>query len=406
MHKKGSVLGGTLLLTGSVTGAGMLGLPIMSGLAGFFPSIICFFFAWAFMSLTGLLLVEVNGWFSNRVNLITMVGRTLGKKGKAVCWTLYLFLFYSLLLAYIAGMGGLTTKILGEYFNIAFPTWAASLIFVLVFGWIIYLGTRPVDLWNRVMMGGKIAAFLCLVFLGAQHIQPALLKRSEPQFLLYSIPILVIAFGFHNLIPSLTNYFHNDVKKVRFSIIFGGLLALILYLIWDLIVLGIVPLQGESGILASLKNGNEAVQSLVGVLGSSAVSTFASILAFFAFLTSFLAQSLSLSHFLADGLKVDYKTKKEGWLVILALFPPLLFAILYPNIFLKALNFAGGICAVILFGILPVLMVWRGRYKQEIKSHYRLFGGKLLLSLLFLAAAFIAFFQLSSMFHAPYLPKF
>lgn len=35
--KKGpSVLGGALLVTGSCVGAGMLGLPIMTGLVGFF----------------------------------------------------------------------------------------------------------------------------------------------------------------------------------------------------------------------------------------------------------------------------------------------------------------------------------------------------------------------------------
>ncbi len=406
MAKKGGIVGGTLLLTGSVTGAGMLGLPIMSGLAGFFPSIIGFFLAWAFMTLTGLLLVETNGWFSRRVNLVTMIGHTLGNKGKIACWVLYLFLFYSLILAYISGIGALVSKIMIEYFGVNFPAWGGSLFFVILFGLIVYKGTRQVDLSNRVLMGMKIGAFVCLVFLGVQYIQPHLLSRSAPEYIVYSLPILVIAFGFHNMIPSLTNYFQNDVRPVRLSIIFGGLLALVIYLIWDYVVLGIVPLKGPSGILDTIKNGGEAAQSLVGILGSSRASYFVTFLAFFAFMTSFLAQSLSLSHFLADGLKISYKKHEEGWLVVLTLLPPLIFAILYPNIFLKALNFAGGICAVILFGVLPVLMVWKGRYKKNIKADYRVFGGKILLVLLFIAAIFIAFFQLSNMFHAPYLPKY
>ncbi|NGX37522.1 MAG: Tyrosine-specific transport protein [Chlamydiae bacterium] len=403
--REGNVFGGTLLLTGSCIGAGMLGLPIMTGLAGFFPSLVAFFGVWAFMTLTGLLLVETNGWFSKRVNFISMVGQSLGKKGKFFCWIFYLFLFYSLLLAYTAGIGALVTKIFEEFFHIAIPDWAGSLFFVILCGWIIFLGTRHVDIWNRFLMLGKITVFLALVFLGVRHIQPKLLERSAPEYIVFALPILVISFGFHNMIPSLTAYLKNDLKRVRKSIIMGGLFALVIYLIWQVIVLGIVPLTGESGILTSLKDGSEASQALIGTLGSSWVSYFATFLAFFAILTSFLAQSLSLSHFLADGLNISYKRHEEVWLVVLTLFPPLLLAILYPNIFLKALDFAGGICAVFLFGVMPVLMVWKGRYKKKIKADYRVFGGKPLLVVLFLIAIFIAFFQLSRMFHAPYLPK-
>ncbi|NGX26964.1 MAG: Tyrosine-specific transport protein [Chlamydiae bacterium] len=403
--KHGNVFGGMLLLAGSCIGAGMLGLPIMTGLSGFYPSLIAFFCIWAFMTLTGLLLVEVNGCYSKRVNFITMVGRTLGKKGKFFCWILYLFLFYSLLLAYIAGIGSLVAKISGEYFGLGIPEWGGSLFFVILFGWIIYFGTRPVDLWNRVLMAGKITVFLALVFFGVRHVQSNLLERSAPEYALYALPILVISFGFHNMIPSLTDYLQNDLKRVRRSIILGGVFALVIYLIWQIIVLGIVPMGGKSGIIASYKAGGEATQALVGFLGTSWISYFATFLAFFAILTSFLAQALSLSHFLADGLKVNWKRHEEAWLVVLTLLPPLFLAILYPNIFLHALNFAGGICAVVLFGIMPVLMVWKGRYKREMETSYRVFGGKALLVTLFLIALFVMFFQLSDMFNAPYIPK-
>lgn len=404
-ESKGSIFGGMLLLVGSCIGAGLLAMPIMTGLSGFYPSLVVFFGAWAFMTLTGLLLVETSGWFSKKVNLLTMVGQTLGKKGKIACWVLYLFLFYSLLLAYISGIGSLCSTILDQYFGVTFPDWGGSLFFVCLFGWIVYLGTRPVDLWNRVFMVGKIGSFMALVFLGARFVQPQLLERSAPQLALFALPILVISFGFHNLIPSLHNYLEGNTKKVRLSIILGGLITLCIYLIWQVIVLGILPLEGPSGILASLKRGDEASQAIVGILGSSWASYSATLLAFFAILTSFLAQALSLSHFLADGLKVSYKRHEEFWLVVLTLLPPLLLSILYPNIFLKALNFAGGICTVVLFGILPVLMVWKGRYVNKKESSYQLFGGKPLLVILFICSLFVAFFQLSQMFNAPYLPK-
>ena len=42
-EKSGSVLGGMLLIAGSCIGAGMLGLPILTGLSGLMPSLFMFF---------------------------------------------------------------------------------------------------------------------------------------------------------------------------------------------------------------------------------------------------------------------------------------------------------------------------------------------------------------------------
>jgi len=42
--ERGSVLGGVLLVAGSAIGAGMLGLPLVTGHAGFIPSLVIFCF--------------------------------------------------------------------------------------------------------------------------------------------------------------------------------------------------------------------------------------------------------------------------------------------------------------------------------------------------------------------------
>jgi tyrosine-specific transport protein len=197
-----------------------------------------------------------------------------------------------------------------------------------------------------------------------------------------------------------------DLKRVRMTIIGGSLFALTIYLIWQLVVLGIVPLEGPNGLIANLNKDQEASQAIAGILGDSWISNIAAVLAFIAILTSFLAQSLSLVHFLSDGLKKNHKKKQEDpWLCLLALAPPLIFSVIYPNLFFSALNFAGGICAVLLFGILPVCMIWRGRYIKKTESQYRVWGGRPLLIGIVLFAGFVLFFQLSSMFNAPYLPK-
>jgi tyrosine-specific transport protein len=178
------------------------------------------------------------------------------------------------------------------------------------------------------------------------------------------------------MIPSLTAYMKGDLKRVRLTILGGSLLALAVYILWTALVLGTVSLEGPHGIMDSYQKGEEATSALHASLGSDKIGGFARSFAFFAIITSFLAQGLSLTHFIADGLKTIPTRKNTWWLCLLALLPPLIFALSYPEVFFKALSFAGGICAMILFGLLPVAMAWVGRYKKRITSSYHVKGGK------------------------------
>jgi tyrosine-specific transport protein len=382
----GSVLGGTLLVAGSCIGAGMLALPILTGLAGFFPSLVALLSVWAFMTFTGLLLVEVNGWFSNQVNFVSMSKEALGQTGRWTAWFSYLFLFYSLLVAYTAASGSVFAAIFLSLFGISISASAASIFFTVLFGVIVYLGTRPVDFFNRILMGGLIITYLGMIGLGIFKIDPKLLNFAAPKYLLFSLPVLVTSFGFQNMIPSLTAYMKGDLKRVRLVIIGGSFMTLLIYLIWSILVLGIVE---PSVIFASYKKGEEATIALRAALGSSSIIHFAQGFAFFAIVTSFLAQGLTLTHFLADGFRLTPNKKNLWWLCSLALLPPLVFALSYPEIFYRALSFAGGICAMVLFGILPICMAWVGRYVRKHKSDYHVWGGKSVLILAFIFSLFV-----------------
>jgi tyrosine-specific transport protein len=400
--QKGSVLGGTLLITGSCIGAGMLGLPILTGIPGFFPSFLMFFIAWAFMLTTAILMVEIMGWFKKPVNLISMVGKTLGPMGKVLCWFLYLFLFYALLVAYISASGNHFSLFMSNTLKLSLPNWAGSLFFVIIFGWVVYLGTKPVDYVNRYLMIGKILSFVLLVFLGVQFIVPRLLLHWEPKYALYTFPILIISFGFHNMIPVLMKYMDMDRKRVRKSIYAGSIFTFVIYLIWEVVALGILPFND---ILHSFKIDVDAAQAIRTYLGSHFIGYTAQSLAFFAILTSFLAQALSLTNFLSDGFKIKHKERENIGMCLLALIPPLLFSLAFPDLFFKALNFAGGICAVVLFGIFPALMAWIGRYQQKHLLKDRVPGGRPLLIVILLIAALIFFDQLTNMLHLHLFPK-
>lgn len=403
-ENKGSVIGGSLLITGSCVGAGMLGLPIITGLVGFYPSLVLFAIACFFMTATALLVVEIDQWFEGRTNFITMVSSLLGPMGRVACWILYLFLFYALLVAYIAGSGQHLSALL-KGVGASLPVWVGSVLFVIIFGWVVYLGTRPVDLLNRVLMLAKIIVYIGLITVGFEFVQPELLKHVDVKYTFFALPLLIISFGFQNMIPTLAHYLGGDIKRIRQSIIGGALFTLIIYVFWQIIALGSLPIEGDYGILGSYRKGIDAAVALQNQVKSPWIGSLASLLAFFAILTSFLAQTLTLVHFLGDGMRIKHNGHKENiGLCLLALIPPMIFAIFNPSIFYQALNFAGGICAVIIFGILPVLMVIRGRYFQDQEYDYKVAGGKTLLGVLFFIALFIVFYQLTVMLNIKLFP--
>ena len=363
--KAGSLLGGILLIAGSCIGAGMLAIRVVTGVGGFVPSIAIFLFTWLFMSTTGLLLLEANLTLGYDLSLISLAEKTLGSVGKGGCWLLFLFLFYSLNIAYIAASGVVLQTVGLDLLGLELPVWFGSALFTLLFGVVIYVGTKPVDYLNRLLMLGLIIAYFVLVFLGSQYIQPHLLTHSLWIYSFAAIPVMIISFGFHNMIPSMAMYLKGDVKRLRLVIIVGSSIPLVVYLLWQAVMLGIIPSGGKGGLLEALRAGLPATEALRAVVGKSWISTIAQLFTLFAITTSFLAQSLSLVDFLADGLKIPKVKMGRAWLVLLTLLPPFVLAFIYPGIFIQALNIAGGFSAVLLFGVMPALMVWVLRYRKK-----------------------------------------
>lgn len=383
-QQKSSLFGGTLLVAGTTLGGGMLALPVSTSAGGFIPSIFIFICCWIFMSSTGLLFLELSLVMEKDANIISMAKRTLGKGGEILAWVVYLFLFYCLTVAYIVGCGNLVT----EVFSNTLPAWIGPLIFVCLFGPMIFAGARFVGRVNVFLMLGLAISFFAFVFIGYPSIQSELLAHRDWSMSLYALPIAFISFAFQGTIPTLVNYMHHDARKIRLAIIIGSAIPLITYIIWQGLILGIVPLNGPHSLTEALQNGQNAVHPLKYFIGNSSVYTIASYFAFFALVTSFFGVALGLMDFLSDGLKITKDSRGKTYLSLLVFIPPLLIACLYPHIFLTALDYAGGFGSAILLGILPIIMVWSLRYRIGVHSPYSLPGGKVFLLLLL---AFVVF---------------
>jgi tyrosine-specific transport protein len=373
------LLGGILLVSGTTIGAGMLALPVVTGLAGFYPSVALFIFYWIYMTYTAFLMLEVNLWMAPGTNLITMAKHTLGRAGEVVSWVIYLFLLYTLTAAYLAGGGPIFGGFLHYWTGWQMPDWAGPIPLLLIFGFFVYKGTKSVDYVNRVLMIGLVVTYVLMVIFLTTHVQPALLAHIDLKYILMPVSVVATSFGFHIIIPTLTTYLQRDERKLKTAILIGSLIPLVVYMIWEFLVLGIIPLDGTHGLTSGYLSGRNGANLIASILDNPWLSSVAHAFSFFAIVTSFLGVSLSLSDFLADGFKTHAIRWGRGMICLLTFFPPLLFIWSNPRAFFDALEYAGAFGVVILLGFLPALMVWRGRYHQRIPSTFKTPGGKLVL---------------------------
>lgn len=355
MFKKSRLLGGILLVSGTTIGAGMLAIPVVTSFGGFFPSFALLFLCWLFFFLTAWLLLDVNLASPGDVNLITMVGRSLGPLGKAVCWITYLLLLYSLTAAYIAGSTPLFLSAIHVVTGWEIPSWIGPIPLLILFGIFVYLGTRSVDRVNRLLIIALVLSYTLLISFLPSHVQPSLLFHRDFTAMWIAVPVLFTSYGFHIIIPTLTTYLHHDVKKLRLTIFLGSLSAFIFYLIWEFLILSTVPLDH---LIVTWREGQTGASALSSIITSPWIGIAANIFSFFAIITSFLGVSLSLSDFLADGLKMKRFTWGREFACLLTFIPPLLFVYTYPHGFILALQYAGVFVAIVLC-ILPALMAWK-----------------------------------------------
>lgn len=357
----------------------MLALPVVTALGGFFPSLLVYVLCWLFMTCTGLLMLEICLKMPPDANLVSMSEKYLGRVGKIGAWVLYLFLFYCLSVAYVCGGGSLLSSWLGV------DGWIGSLVFVFTLSPFVYVGAAMVDRLNKVLMLGLIGTYLAFVLLGVNYVDLSRLTSGSWKPALLALPVIFTSFSYQGVIPSLATYMRRDAQNLKKAIVLGTTLSFIIYLVWEFLILGIIPVDGALGLERARELGQTAVHPLKSHVASSAIPLMGQAFAFFAITTSYLGVTLGLFDFLADGLKKAKKGLQRIGLAGLTFLPPLLIGLLYPGIFISALIYAGGIGCALLLGLFPTLMVWVARKRKE-EGPSMLGGGR---AFLFLLMAFV-----------------
>lgn len=370
------LLASICLICGTCIGGGMLALPVSTGISGFFPSTLMMILCWAGMTVSSLLLLEANLWLKEGAHVITMASTFLGPIGRIVAWIVYLFISYASLVAYTAAGGSLFVGGIQAVIGMEVSKEIACMSFILIFGGLIYCGEKILGRVNTILVVSMVGAYVALVGTAAPEVNLHNIKHTYWPSSFLAIPLLLTTFSFQTMLPSLTPYLKRNAQSLRWAIVGGTTLTLIVYVIWQFIVLGVVPVHGPNSLIHALEAGEPITQFLREHIKSSFVSAIAEFFAFLALITSFLGIGLGLFDFLADGLKIT----KKGWgnvtLGLLIVIPVFIFAVYFDRIFMLALETSGGFGDAILNGMMPVLMVWVGRYVMKLPSNYTVFGGK------------------------------
>lgn len=399
-----SFLSAALLVSGACIGGGMLAMPIQTAEAGFWPSLLMLGLCWVFMTFTGLLLVESTLWMKDKAHFSSLTSAFLGKWGNALCLVVYLFMNYASLVAYTAGGAALLDQWIIHLFGVSLGYAGSCSAFTLLFGAAVYLGSIFIGKINSLLVMAMIFAYCNLVGSGMFSIHPEYLTpRSAWWQGFASVPLILAAFSYQMIVPSICSYLDYQVKPLKKAIVIGTLIPFFVYGIWLLLVHGLIPFEGADGLQEAFIKGAGTTDPLKKQFSSLFLKIMADGFAFCALVTSYLSLSLGLFDFIRDVFR-DIKIEiQENLVTLLSIIPSLGLAILYPRALLEFLDLSGGFGDAILSGMIPVALVWIGRKRHQnglmpTPSPYTAPGGKLALIVTALSAFAIFAYQTFKVF--------
>ncbi len=378
--EKNKIFGATLLVAGTAIGAGMLALPLTSAAAGFFNSLFLLVGLWGVMCLSALVFLEIILKYGKSASIAVLAENAFGGVGKNVALASIFLLFHALLAAYITG----SSQILANSFQeigVIFPSWGWALLYTGVFGFFVNSCVRAVDYANRFLFTLKVCIFVAMIaaLLPEVRVENLYVKPQTPGMLWLAIPIFFTSFGFHGSLPTLVDYLGHRAKSLRFVIIVGSLIPLVVYLLWQVVTLGTLTPQN-----LSLLGANSDLADFISLISQAAQSTtlhvMIPIFSFLAIATSFLGVAMGLFDVTGETFNKSLTTERLA-ISARTFLPPLVFAIFYPHGFVTALGYAA-IALSFLAILLPTSIAWQWRKNQEANiSPYVVSGGKLSLAL-------------------------
>ena len=392
-------VGSTLLVAGTMIGAGMLAMPLTSAGIGFGFTLVLLLGLWALLTFSALLFVELYQTAESDAGIGTLAEQYFGKAGRIIATAVLIIFLYALIAAYISGGGSLLKDLLPE----SFGDKVSILLFTVIFGSFIVIGTHSVDKINRVLFFVMLAAFAVVLSLMLPEIKFDNLMATpiDNALIISASPVFFTAFGFHGSIPSLNKYLDGNVKALRISILAGSAITLCAYILWQMSTHGLLTQNEFLQILKEDATLNGLVKATLAITGSNMIAGAVKLFSTLALVTSFLGVGLGLLECIEDLLKRSFNISAGRIsLGLMTFIPPLVFALFYPEGFILALGYAGQMFAFYAV-VLPVSLVWKAR-RTHTNLPYKVWGGNLTLIIVLVLGVIIT--SIPFAIRAGYLP--
>ena len=392
-------VGSTLLVAGTMIGAGMLAMPLTSAGIGFGFTLVLLLGLWALLTFSALLFVELYQTADSDAGIGTLAELYFGKVGRIIATAVLIIFLYALIAAYISGGGSLLKDLLPE----SFGDKVSILLFTVIFGSFIVIGTHSVDKINRVLFFVMLAAFAVVLSLMLPEIKFDNLMATpiDNALIISASPVFFTAFGFHGSIPSLNKYLDGNVKALRISILVGSAITLCAYILWQMSTHGLLTQNEFLQILKDDATLNGLVKATLAITGSNMIAGAVKLFSTLALVTSFLGVGLGLLECIEDLLKRSFNISAGRIsLGLMTFIPPLVFALFYPEGFILALGYAGQMFAFYAV-VLPVSLVWKAR-RTHTNLPYKVWGGNLTLIIVLVLGVIIT--SIPFAIRAGYLP--
>ena len=396
-------VGSTLLVAGTMIGAGMLAMPLTSAGIGLTATVFLLLGLWAVLTFTALLFVELYQTADSDAGSGTLAAQYFGKAGRIISTAVLIVFLYALIAAYVSGGGSLLMDLLPAMGDKDTMNKIAVLVFTIFFGSFIVIGTHSVDKINRVLFFVMIAAFILVLALMLPNIKfdNLMAMPIDNALIISASPVFFTAFGFHGSIPSLNKYLDGNVKALRIAILVGSGITLFAYFLWQLSTHGLLSQNEFLQILREDATLNGLVKATLEITQSPIIANAVKIFSTLALVTSFLGVALGLLECIEDLLKQSFDIHAGRIsLGLMTFIPPVLFSLFYPEGFILALGYAGQMFAFYAV-VLPVALVWKARSIHP-NLPYRVWGGNALLVLVLVLGVIIT--SIPFAIRAGYLP--
>ncbi|MEQ1977174.1 tryptophan permease [Xenorhabdus sp. SGI240] len=398
--KRPSIFGGAMIIAGTAVGAGMFSIPIVTSGVWFTGSIILLLYTCACMYFSGLMILEANMNYPAGSSFHTVTKDLLGRGWSTLNDLSIAFVLYILTYAYISAGGSIFSHNIENI--IPLPQSISGLCFAFIVAFIVWVSTKAVDRLSTILIGGMVITFIMSVGGMFTEVKPTILfdqANTHSDYLPYaliSLPYLLASFGFHGNVPGLVKYYNKDSKAVTHSLLYGALITLAIYILWQYVIQGNIPREAFKQIIADGGNIGNLLQQIDKTSDNTTMGQLLNAFSYMALASSFLGVSLGLFDYLADYFKFDDTGKGRFKTALITFVPPTALSLIFPNGFLYAIGFAG-LAATIWAVIVPALMA-RASRKRFPTSSYQAPGGNFLIVFVILFGLINALAHILSLF--------